>query len=475
VIELPAGWQSAPIGDLIARDGLFVDGDWVESKDQDPVGEVRLTQLADVGDGRWRNRSDRHLTAAAAARLRCTDLQVDDVLVARMPDPLGRACLFPGDPKRCVTVVDVAIIRPGTGSADPRWLMHAINAPLVRTAIESLQSGTTRRRISRKNLGTVEVAVAPLQEQLRIAAAIEEAFSKLAAGEAGLSNVRQLLKRTRDAVLTVAATGHLVPQDPTDTPAAKILTDLGIEPVEPSEGSHVPDGWASVRIVDIAQVGSGTTPKRGRSEYWENGQVPWVTSGALNAGVVSEATEFVTERALAETSLRLWPAGTLLVAMYGEGQTRGRCAELAIEATCNQACAAIALRPELADYKQTLRLHFDANYSANRRLAAGGVQPNLSGALIKEMVVGLPPPEEASRIVAGVERQMSFIEACERSVDAGLEVSAALRRSVLRAAFEGRLVPQDPTDEPASVLLERIRADRAAVPKPKKRRAGVTA
>jgi type I restriction enzyme S subunit len=199
------------------------------------------------------------------------------------------------------------------------------------------------------------------------------------------------------------------------------------------------------------------------------GSIPWVTSGALNAGVVRKASEYVTEVALRETSLRLWPAGTLLVAMYGEGQTRGRCAELAIEATCNQACAAISVRDGLDDFRPILRLHFDANYSANRRLAAGGVQPNLSGALIKAMIVALPPPEEATRIVAEVERQFSFLDACERASDAELTRSGALRRSVLKSAFEGRLVPQDPSDEPASVLLDRIRVERAAAPKPARR------
>ena len=84
---------------------------------------------------------------------------------------------------------------------------------------------------------------------------------------------------------------------------------------------------------------------------------------------------------------------------------------------------------------------------------------------MKSFPVPLPPTEEQRRIVAEVERQFSFIEACERAIDVGLARSAGLRRSVLKAAFEGKLVPQDPSDEPASVLLERIRAERAAAPK----------
>src|ERR1700732_4875466 len=101
---LPPGWAEASVADLVGYDGLFCDGDWVESKDQDPAGDVRLIQLADVGDGDYRDRSNRFLTSAKASDLRCTYLQTGDLLVARMPDPLGRVCIFQGDPKPSVTV-----------------------------------------------------------------------------------------------------------------------------------------------------------------------------------------------------------------------------------------------------------------------------------------------------------------------------------------------------------------------------------
>ena len=111
VMGLRDGWAEASIGDLLSKDGVFSDGDWVESKDQDPGGGVRLIQLADVGDGVYVNKSQRFLTPEKAIELGCTYLVSGDLLIARMPDPLGRACLFPGDPKRSVTVVDVCIIR----------------------------------------------------------------------------------------------------------------------------------------------------------------------------------------------------------------------------------------------------------------------------------------------------------------------------------------------------------------------------
>ena len=112
-VEVPPGWVYAPIGDVVASDGIFNDGDWVETKDQNPKGSVRLIQLADIGDGSFLNKSSRFLTAAKAHELNCTFLTEGDLLVARMPEPLGRCCLFPlHGGEKYVTVVDVCVVRP---------------------------------------------------------------------------------------------------------------------------------------------------------------------------------------------------------------------------------------------------------------------------------------------------------------------------------------------------------------------------
>ena len=163
------------IADVLFDADIFTDGDWVETKDQDPDGDVRLTQLADVGDGKWLNKSARFLTSEKARQLKCTYLRSDDLLVARMPDPLGRSCVFPGDSMPCVTVVDVCVIRPNQQRIDNRYLMHVINAPHGRRGIAKHIVGTTPRRISRKNLGKVKVPFPPLAEQKRIAAILDAA------------------------------------------------------------------------------------------------------------------------------------------------------------------------------------------------------------------------------------------------------------------------------------------------------------
>ena len=110
-MNVPDGWTKTSLGELASSNAVFCDGDWVESKDQDPEGDVRLIQLADIGDGLYKSKSRRFLTSVKASELRCTFLKPGDLLIARMPDPLGRTCIFPGDPKSSVTVVGPLRVR----------------------------------------------------------------------------------------------------------------------------------------------------------------------------------------------------------------------------------------------------------------------------------------------------------------------------------------------------------------------------
>ena len=185
-------WPRVSLLDALANAEEFVDGDWVESKDQDPEGDVRLVQLADVGDGEYIDKSARFLTSAKARALKCTFLKPGDVMVARMPDPLGRACIFPGDSKPSVTVVDVCIIRPNPREHDSRWLMRCLNAPDCRNQIAGYATGTTRSRISRGNLGKIRIPLPPLAEQQRIAEVLDRAETLRAKRRAALAQLDSL-------------------------------------------------------------------------------------------------------------------------------------------------------------------------------------------------------------------------------------------------------------------------------------------
>ena len=189
--------------------GLFVDGDWVETRDQDPSGDVRLTQLADVGVGAFRNRSDRWMRQDQSDRLDCTALLPGDIMIARMPEPLARACQVPADIGHAVTAVDVAILRVARPDLVPRWLMWAINGPEFRASAVRLQSGTTRKRISRRNLAGLTVHVPPVAEQVRRVEVVESIHAQADRLHTGLVRTGQQGETLRRALLAAAFAGRL--------------------------------------------------------------------------------------------------------------------------------------------------------------------------------------------------------------------------------------------------------------------------
>ncbi len=189
-------WPKVKLGEVLENADLFTDGDWVESKDQDPNGEVRLIQLADIGDGVYINKSSRFLNNETFQKLKCTEIIKGDILLARMPDPLGRCCIFEGDEKKCITVVDVCVIRVNSKTICKRWLMHAINSEATRKQILSYARGATRVRISRKDLSRLLFSVPPLEEQKRIAGILDKANEIKAKRELALAKLDELAQST---------------------------------------------------------------------------------------------------------------------------------------------------------------------------------------------------------------------------------------------------------------------------------------
>lgn len=211
------------------------------------------------------------------------------------------------------------------------------------------------------------------------------------------------------------------------------------------------------RLEDIANIGTGATPNRLNKEYYNNGIIPWINSSSTNCTYITEASEYITEKAINETNCKIYPIGTLIVAMYGEGKTRGQVSELLIESATNQACAAISLID--TNIKAYIKNYFEGNYFHLRKLAEGGNQPNLSIGKISNYTIPLPPLSEQHRITTEIEKCFSIIDIIECG-KADLQTAIKQAKSkILDLAIHGKLVPQDPNDEPAIELLKRINPD----------------
>ena len=394
---------------IAGKNGIFVDGDWIETKDQDPDGDVRLIQMMDIGDGKYLNKSARFLTSQRAKELRCTFLKAGDVLISRMPDPLGRACIFPGDEHPCVTAVDVCIARPDPSLIDNRWLKYQINWPGFRFRIEQWTTGTTRARISRGNLGRIVFPLPKLEEQKRIAAILDKADA---------------IRRKRQEAIE----GLL------DLREAIFLDRFGDPETNPKK-------WDTFRIGDVAKLQGGYAFKS--SDYVADGVrlvkisnvhhefLEWDEVDSLPHGYRDRYSEFslqVGDVVLALTRPIIKSLDSVKVA---------RVSEQDIPCLLNQRVGRFLIKNNdqiLGSYL----LHFLYSASFKRsveKICSVSLQPNMSTRQVEDIRVPLPPVALQQEF----ERALHKIESCQSWYRTASDESDQLFNSLVQRAFKGEL------------------------------------
>ncbi len=409
------------------------------------------------------------------------EAEVGDILIS-VRAPVGPTNIAK---EHCAIGRGLAAIRP---AIDQRYVEYWLKR--TEQILAAQGTGTTFSAITKKVLNSHPLPIAPLPEQRRIVEKIETLFAELAKGEEALREVQRLLARYRQSVLKAAFTGALTfdwraangpPQGSGEELLAHILKTRREswqgrgkykEPVEPKTNGlpELAEGWVWATFDQLFNVFGGATPSRREPDNW-GGKIPWVSSGEVAFCRIYQTHEKVTEKGLSSCSTKVHPEGTVLLAMIGEGKTRGQAAILDIPACNNQNAAAIrvaesGLPPEYIFY------FLMANYEESRRKGQGGNQPALNGAKVKAFTLPLPSSfAETQEIVDRIEDLFVRIDKLEEWCGIELQRSAALRRSILKDSFCGKLVAQDPSDEPANKLLDRIRAARSATHKAKRRKA----
>jgi type I restriction enzyme S subunit len=464
---LSKGWAWSRL-DVIAPMSIF-DGDWIESKDQDPSGSIRLVQLADIGVGEFKDKSERFINKETFKRLNCTKLEESDILIARLPNPIGRACLFPKNNSESITVVDVAILRP-LGMFNPAYLVKAINSNTFYVQVNAYGKGATRFRIATGNLKTLLIPFAPLNEQHRIVAKVDELMALCdqleaqteASIDAHKTLVEVLLTTLTDAkdadelndnwqtisqhfdvlfttqasidqlkqtILQLAVMGKLVKQDPNDEPASKLLERIATEkqqlikdgkikkqkPLPPiaenEQPFELPSGWAFERLGNFSTVFSGCSFKSGDFNSVSGVRVIKITNAGV--GKLIDTDEFLPESFLEKyQSFQVFKNDMILALTrpyISEGLKVSLCPDNYHKSLLNQRVAAI----RAYQYPEYLFLNLRSPYILNlykNRFGGNGLQPNLKMNDVTELVIALPPLAEQLCIVAKVDELIALCD-----------------------------------------------------------------
>lgn len=278
-------------------------------------------------------------------------------------------------------------------------------------------------------------------------------------------------KKLRQKILDLAIRGKLVPQDPNDEPASVLLERIRAEKEQLikagkikrgkqtiSDKPHyenvpfeIPDSWEWQTLGDIGQWQAGGTPNRSHKEYY-GGNIPWLKTGDLNDGYITEIPEFITQEGFDNSSVKLNPKGSVLIALYGA--TIGKLGILTFPATTNQACCACV------DYPAVDKLYLFYFLSFNRdnfiALGGGGAQPNISKEIITATLIPIPPLAEQKRIISEIGEWFKLVDKLEKEESNIIEILNRTKSKVLDLAIHGKLVPQEATDETAIALLKHI-------------------
>lgn len=323
------------------------------------------------------------------------------------------------------------------------WFYQLKYLPLT-----ELNRSTAIPGLNREDAYEQKIKLPSLTEQEIIAEKLDTLLALVDSAKARLEQIPQILKRFRQSVLTAAVSGKLTEEWREE----RLLTI---------------DDWLITCVGNIAQVATGKTPKRTEPKYWDNGSISWLTSSSTGNSITTSAEQFVTELALKECTLKLFGPGTLLLAMYGEGKTRGQVTELKLNAACNQACAAIIVIEEKV-HRSFMKIRLMENYEQTRKTAVGGNQPNLNLNKVREISIKLPSLEEQAQIVNRVEKLFAYADTIEKQVQAALLRVNNLTQSILAKAFRGELTAQWRAENPdlidgensAEALLVRIKQER---------------
>ncbi len=430
--ELPQGWVEVRLGDVAASliDGPF--GSNLKTEHYTAEG-VRVIRLQNIGDGRFDDTDKAFISEDRYQLLRRHDAQSGDVLIAALGDVLPRVCMVPPQLGAAIVKADCFRLRPN-GLADAKYLMFALQSPQVRAAAAPQIAGVGRPRLNLRKVRDLPIALAPVAEQKRVVAAIEDASLRIDLGVAGLGRARKKLEMMRAAAL------HAAILDAQECTSGEMTSLADLLSARLANGKSVPDGpETGFPVLRLSAVRDG-----------------WIdpTYSKKGAWTADEATPYVIRK-----------GDYLVVRGNGSKHLVGRGAMVNADTEVAYPDTLIRLRfAEARVVPKYAALIWDSRtvrdqIERSARTTAGIYKINQKD--LARITVPVPSVEDQLRIHAAADDVLYLIALLERRLNTQLRRSNALRASMLSAAFSGKLIPQDSNDEPAAVALDRIASERS--------------
>jgi len=474
--ELPVGWVLSSLGDVAELQS----GNGFPKKYQGKsCGEIPFYKVADIS--RALKNGTFHLQTAQnyVSKRECKEmkgkpLKAGSIVFAK----IGEAIRLN---RRAILCEDSLVDNNGMGlrSILPDMQLYLYYFMLT-IKLGDYSRATTVPSVRKGDVEQILLPLPPVPEQKRIVAKIEELFTKLDAGVEALKKVRQELKRYRQAVLKHAFEGKLTAEwreknkDKLE-PASKLLERIAKErekstkgkkqkkllPLDTSSLPALPEDWAWARLAAVALVASGQTPK-GLKGIGSQGAIPFYKVGDMNrTGNETYMRESEVTVSLEEASslrLHIRDKGTVIFPKRGGAIKTNKKRILTKPSTYDLNTMGVLLYVMPSKYFYYWISAFDL-----ASISDGSNVPQINHTDVEPIAFPIAPLEEQHEIVNEVERHLSITDEIEQAIEQGLKQSDRLRQSILKKAFEGKLVPQDPDDEPAEKLLERIKTESAEI------------
>ncbi|WP_286745941.1 restriction endonuclease subunit S [Aquabacterium sp. UBA2148] len=420
---IPEHWSVMPLARIASGPGsLFIDGDWVESKDLADEG-IRYITTGNVGEGKYKEQGSGYISQEKFDELRCTEVLPGDVLISRLNLPIGRACVVPDLGERIITSVDNVITRPDDGYSRT-YLAYMLSSAAHFANMEILARGTTMQRISRSALGQVRFAFPSPDEQKAIALFLDRETAKIDALVAEQEQLITLLKEKRQAVISHAVTKGLDPSVP--------MKDSGVEWL-----GEVPEHWQMLplkRVSPAQTVGIVVNP----STYVCEDGLPFIYGGDIADGVVhyEGARRISVELSDSQPKTRLSAGDLVTVRVGAPGVTAvvppecegGNCASVMLirRGNFNSEWLCFLMNSRVVRYQVEV-------------VQYGAAQEQFNIAHATEFVLPVPPFDEQRVIAEELMAEAGRLEELEHEAEAVIRLLQERRSALISAAVTGQI------------------------------------